>query len=46
MLKGEEEYTLKILNDLICMIKFINVGGVYCLFFYKLIGQMTITIYI
>lgn len=39
----EEKYTLKFLNDSICMINFINVRGVYCLFFYKLNAQIMIS---
>lgn len=40
----KEKYTLKFLNDLICMINFINIRGVYCLFFCKLIGQIIISL--
>lgn len=40
----KEKHALKILNDLICMINFINVRGVYFLFFCKLAGQITISL--
>lgn len=40
----KEKYILKFLNDLICMINFINVRGIYCLFFCKLIGQIIISL--